>query len=381
MSVVNSYNLFIDTERNLSNDSTGDQVQLPLGESPIMAGNNQQIRLSLTEFTMPKSWYNVNSSNNKLVVRTNLGEATATIDAGNYSNFNQLVEGRPIASGTKVGGVIDAIVTALTSLETATGTWTGVDNIFQSGANFQNSNGVLDVTFSFSGTTNLSNIIIQCYVAQGRSHQITGGKKIFDIADTTTSSFNMTPGTNTFTMQGYYNMMLATDTHLFVRINEQNTNTATSSLAGSGNIDTQRSSMANSNVLAIIPISSPYCHYVAQTDNVYFTNILAKQVAQMRVFVTDSLGQPFPLMNADQGRQGNRYFTAVIRIDIVENHASIPHSTHQHNKQEKTPARFSTQPATRVGIVESSGLNGGAATGQQMMMGDGFFGVSKMRIT
>ena len=40
MSIVNSYNLFVDTERNLSADSTGDNVYLPLGQTPITCGSN-----------------------------------------------------------------------------------------------------------------------------------------------------------------------------------------------------------------------------------------------------------------------------------------------------------------------------------------------------
>ena len=62
--LVNSYNLFLDTERNLSPDSNGDNIYLPLGQTPITCGSDEFIRITLQEFTMNKSWYNINSSNN-----------------------------------------------------------------------------------------------------------------------------------------------------------------------------------------------------------------------------------------------------------------------------------------------------------------------------
>ena len=68
MAIVNSYNLFIDTERNLSQDSTGDNIFLPLGQTPITCGSNEFIRLTLQEFNMLRSWNNVNRLNSKFVV-------------------------------------------------------------------------------------------------------------------------------------------------------------------------------------------------------------------------------------------------------------------------------------------------------------------------
>ena len=44
MSVVNSYNLIVDTERCLSEDSRGDNVYLPLGQTPITCGSDEFIR-------------------------------------------------------------------------------------------------------------------------------------------------------------------------------------------------------------------------------------------------------------------------------------------------------------------------------------------------
>ena len=45
--VVNSYNIFIDTERNLSSNSNGNRIRLPLSQTPISCAENQFLRLTL----------------------------------------------------------------------------------------------------------------------------------------------------------------------------------------------------------------------------------------------------------------------------------------------------------------------------------------------
>jgi len=88
LDIVNSYNIFIDTERNVSQDSTGDSINLPLGESPIVAGSNQLIKLNLMELTVPKTWYDVNSTNSTFRIEDGNGpgavELTANCVLGNY---------------------------------------------------------------------------------------------------------------------------------------------------------------------------------------------------------------------------------------------------------------------------------------------------------
>jgi hypothetical protein len=61
--VVNSYNIFIDTERNLSSNSNGNRIRLPLNQTPISCAENQFLRLTLESFSMYKSWTNINSNN------------------------------------------------------------------------------------------------------------------------------------------------------------------------------------------------------------------------------------------------------------------------------------------------------------------------------
>lgn len=390
LDIVNSYNIFIDTERNVSQDSTGDSINLPLGESPIVAGSNQLIKLNLMELTVPKTWYDVNSTNSTFRIEDGNGpgavELTANCVLGNYDTpynfFNN--------------GFLPSVLTTFLNLPTLAGSTAGgssfvINNPTPPSATIDNNTNVLDFTMTIDVATPYANTgdcpIFKFFVRDGKCFQLAGGKRIrtepvappvgtqnmcYECYAVTAGGINPM----VISYRAYYNGQTSTENYCYVRINEQNTNTETSSL-NSFQADTHRTSMTGSNILGIVPINPDYCRYIAQTDNVFFTTILAKQVAQMRIKITDALGEQFPLIAPDQNTLGNRYFTAVIRVDIIQLHPSIPHSNHNPNLDEKTQARFGTEPANQMGIVTNVGKNGP----QSGFYGDGFYNFQGKRIT
>lgn len=378
--LVNSYNLFLDTERNLSPDSNGDNVYLPLGQTPITCGSDEFIRITLQEFTMNKSWNNVNSSNNVFRVADSGGEETTAVLQGNYQTPRTMLN----------RGFLPPLSTALNNLKGGgiTTTLTLFNPINQ--ATVESSTNVAKIVAEYSaphGYTAGNLPILRCYVADGKSYQLLGGKRIVDPADTTSSSWTAELGDTTVNPAGtdlttkltftlFYNAQTVTQTHAYIRINEQNTNIATSSMS-SPDVDTKRTEMSSTKVLGIVPIDTEYVRYVAGTEMVYFTNILSKQVAQLQVLVTDSTGNPFPLINSNQNVLGNRFFTAVLRVDVISLGQNTPHSINNPNTEERTPARFSSAPRTMVGHLESMGLNG-AGSGYY---GNGFYDYKGNRIS
>jgi len=375
MSVVTSYNLFVDTERNLSPNSTGQNVDLPLGQTPITCGSNEFIRLSLMEFSMYKSWNSVNITNAPFRLRLpgTSTQVAESIILGNYATFNQLLE----------EGLKPKMITAFNALDvTKTVSNINVDNPPPNSTASKNSN-IAEITVTYNsahGYTNATAPILQLFVRDGKGYQLLGGKRIRGevSADQTSKSWNTTVASpTTLKMTAYYPGQIATQTHVYLRHNEQNTNIATSSLNQQSNVDTRKSEMTTSNVLGIIPITNSWMRYVAQTENVFFANILAKQVTQLNLRLTDSVGNFFPLTADGQDTDGNRSFTAVIRVDIVSLHSSVPHSINNPNLDATTPARFSSAPSSKIGRLESNGLNG-AQSGQ---LGDGFYGLSGKRLS
>lgn len=365
MSIVNSYNLIVDTERNLSEDSRGDNVYLPLGQSPISCGSNEFIRLTLQEFSMYRSWNNVNPNNSKFIVADTLSVQTANVIEGNYEEPRKMLN----------KGFLPSLKTALETLVGGGLTATLTLNVpALSGDTAMSSTNVASITAVYSAPHGYSggNLpSLRCYVADGKAYQLLGGKRIVDPADTTSSSWIATLGgftgantTTEITFTMFYPAQIATETHVFLRVNEQNTNIATSSLS-TYKEDTRKTEMTSTKILATVPIDTEYCRYVAGTEMVYFTNILAKQVAQLQIQITDSNGEQFPMTDPDQNKLGNRWFRAIIRVDIVSLGSNPQHSINNPNTQETTAPRFSTGPSTMIGHLESVGLNG---------VGSGYYG-------
>lgn len=375
--VSTSFNMFIDTERNLSKDSTGDNVQLPLSQTPIMAGPNQFIRLNLLEFSMSKSFHDINALNNRFTIRDSGGNQEVVLPPSNYNSAAKLFNSvagfqTPVMDVLKNlagGGFATMSISVITPLSAGNNS-----NVLQFVVDYGAAHGYN------AGTAPK----IQTYVSQGKAYNILGGKRIVDDLDSTTVSLTTTLGdenadpatlANQLTFTAFYSAHYHSSSHVYLRINEQNANIGTSSLE-SIKVDTQRTLMTSTKVLAIVPIDTEYARYVAQTDNVFFTDILSKSLAQMRLQITDSLGNQFPLIAPDQNTLGDRYFSAVIRIDIMEYPSSIPHSVNNANLDNTVAPRFTSAPATHIGNFDSMGHNGGDG-----YYGSGFYNVAGKRIS
>ncbi len=362
--IVDSYNLFLNTERSLSADSKGDNIFLPLGQTPISCGTDQTIRLTLQEFTMQKSWTNVNANNNKFTVRGITGnpviEVNTELTPNNYEEPIDVAKDFASKLATALGTIKGVGVTG--SVLTPT-----------TGSTTSNSNSIIKVQMVYASAHGYTSTtpIVQFYTDLGMSYAILGGKRVNDTADDTTNSLKVVVvNPTTLTFEGYYNAQTATDTHVYLRVNEQNTNIATGSL--NNEINTTRTEMTSTKVLGIIPIDTDYVRYVANTEMVFFINILAKQVAQLQVYLTNSLGQNLPLIDDNQNTLGNRNFTCVIRVDIVQLPMSAQHSVGNHNLEATTQARFSTAPST----VLRNGIPGYGKNGSQSgYYGNGFYNV------
>ena len=392
MSVVNSYNIFVDTERNLSQDSTGDNIHLPLGQSPITCGSNEYIRLTLQEFSMLKSWNNVNSTNNVFRVADSNSEQTSAIIEGNYLSARTMLN-RGFLGNSATGFLpVTPLKTALENLVNHGGGAKTITSLVLNNPlsqdTIETSTNIASITATYStahGYTAPNLPQLRCFVADGKSYQLLGAKRITDPANTTTYSWIATLGdtatppahTDTqITFRMFYPAQHATETHVYLRVGEQNTNLATSGLS-SINIDTNKTEMSSTKILGIIPIDTQYVRFVASNDLVYFTHILSKQISHLQIQITDSNGNMFPLTDPTQDTLGNRFFNCVIKVDIVSLGSNAQHSINNHNTQETTAPRFSTGPSSMIGHIQSMGLNGV----QSGYFGDGFYDYKGKRLS
>ena len=88
--IVSSRNLFIDTSADL-NGSQGDNVTLQLGADSIHAGNGQQLRLTLSYFSMYRNYYSINVNNSKVRLTTDANATELVIPAQNYQTYGDIV--------------------------------------------------------------------------------------------------------------------------------------------------------------------------------------------------------------------------------------------------------------------------------------------------
>ena len=227
MSIVNSYNLFLDTERNLSQDSTGDNVYLPLGQTPITCGSNEFIRLTLQEFSMYKSWNNVNSTNNVFRVADANSEQTSAITVGNYATPRTMLNRGFIGNSSTGFLPVAPLKTALENLVNFGGGSTTITSLVLnnpgSGDTVETSTNVASITATYSAPHGYTTVLpqLRCYVADGKSYQLLGAKRITDPADTTTYSWAAALGDSTganptirITLTQFYLRQTDTDTHV-----------------------------------------------------------------------------------------------------------------------------------------------------------------------
>ena len=75
--ITNSYNLFVDSSRNHTAGSKGDDFMVNLQDAGVHAGDGQHIRLSLDNFSMANVITNINANNNHVRVRARSSSSSA----------------------------------------------------------------------------------------------------------------------------------------------------------------------------------------------------------------------------------------------------------------------------------------------------------------
>ncbi len=382
--VANAFNLFINTDRNISSGGTGDAVSLPLGQTPIVAGDDEHIRLTLDQFSMRKSWHDINYSNNRvLLTRPGVGSIELHLAEGDYDFDVSLFQ-----------------ETVAEQLEKALNTLYGIET-FKSKALNAKQAASMEVTklllFQFEAPTiNVDNApYIQCYTSMGDSYKVLGGKRIVGTPTVFPNSYPQPliprldleePVTNPFQslkivitdgvlmVEGFYKCDLTPETHVYLAIDNQishNIATASHTVGDTPDPLADKPEMQASRILAAIPIDTHYARYVSGVDRQYFMDLASRVASDLRFVLVDSVGRRFPFVDSEQGTLGDRSFKAVIRVDIIKGNKTGTLKSKPTPKA--VPPRFSSTPATVLNLgIPGYGLN---VPGQ--VYGDGYVALSK----
>jgi len=339
--VVNAFNIFVDSGRYLTSQSTGDNIHLPLSDTPISCADNQYLRLTLQDFNMNKNFPNVNSNNSVFRIVYNGTPTSTNLTHKNYKNVLDIA--------TDFADVFAAaVVTAQAGGLTAT-TKTIISPPAKSSA-YGNTDNVISFSIVFSATI-AHNPVIQFRITDGDIYELLGGDKITDTADLTTASVTCVQSTttnsnDTLTVTCKYPAQRFTEEHVYLRTDLPSTNLETMSYNARDNTDSNNGiHIAPSRILGKIPIGETVCQFHTSTGNEYTINLKQKNFTMMQLFLTDTHGRDLPVANrADAITKGNFNFKCTIKVETMQ-HIGMQNNQLQTEKPQKTvPPRFGTQP-------------------------------------
>ena len=369
--VINSYNIFLDTERNLNATSDGDSIMLSLNQTPITCADNQFIRLTLQSFSMYKSFTNVNPNNNIFRI-TNDGAITAQTDLPlylppqDYASLNSLAFQFANTLATQLA-LDTGVALALIPIPT-----TGVDAILppQSG----DTNNIIRFRIDFAAAHGLTQLLVRTLVEDGDCFEILGTNRIRaddgTIAWTQLNSLvvDLAPASaptpaNSIIIQCLYNAQASSQQNVYLRTDINNTNIQTESF-NSGNTDVVGASqLSSSRILGRMIVDNEFVNFTTGTQMEYFVALTTKQITHMRIYITDSHGRSIPqnvpyLNNIPvypptyQLTLGNRSWEGVIKVDIVQFMGGQNNVLQSAPVFHSVPARFGTEPLNKLNYGE-----------------------------
>jgi hypothetical protein len=260
--VVQSYNIFLDTERNINATSDGNSIMLSLNQTPITCADNQYIRMTLQSFSMYKSFTNVNKNNNIFRI-TQQGAAIPQTDLAlylpslDYENLNTLATTFATVLGDQLaldigGGITYTIPTA------------GVNALTPPPAG--DTDNIITFTLKFSANHGLTQLLIRTLIEDGDSFEVLGTNRIR--ADDGTPAWDaLTSLTVDLTtldevqVSCLYNAQLSSQQNMYLRTDINNTNIQTESFVSGNSDNTTTTSLSNSNILGRMVIDNKFVNF------------------------------------------------------------------------------------------------------------------------
>jgi hypothetical protein len=342
--VVNSFNLFIDTEKSSilgDGNSRGDDINIHLEGSTIIANDGEMIKLTLTNFEMFNNLYHVDANNSRFQTRCNTDPLITPnpierdLTRQNYATLGDIA----IDFANIIGNVINQTTTpahkvlvvdmknvvqqGFVPYDTETGQNYTITGVAGSGAGgsvvVPNSfvkptplslaatgNRLIDITFqTFQGTNSLTEhahiitkLNIECLGTQGDCYAILGGIR----QDKSGSAFNSlevdlnpdglaNPALSTkIRVRGYFPMQRTTDPYVYLRCSSsQNGGLEMAILNDSAITSTSNNSdITTSNIIAKLKRDVEFITYDSGMGDEYFINLQQRKISSLNLSLTDS---------------------------------------------------------------------------------------------
>lgn len=332
--ILETHNIFIDTSSaNKESGSRGDDFQLHLNTQSVDASRNQFIRLTLNDFSMYKTFTDVNDNNRVFTTKTTNGTpATRTFKAAlpkkNYdtifeiaSAFSNII-GKEILTSTS-GAATAVIISDLTPDATTSINGT-TDNIIRFSITTQN--GGIDVAHG------LTRFLIQFEEEEGDIFALLGGNRLYEDSEVLSSILVDLTSANVIHFKCLYPAQRSTTSHIYLRTSLTTGASETASLGQEKNIELAQE-VSYSNILAKIPVNTEFCTFSSNTGKEYYVDLHQKHLNNIKLYLTDQHNRRIGRRPASSGLKtasgvdntnaieqstlGNLNFNCVIRVDIV----------------------------------------------------------------
>jgi len=355
MSIVSSFNLFIDTDRGESTGtSEGDDFNIHLNSVGVQADKGQFLRLTLNSFSMYKNFPNVNVNNSHIRINTfNTGTALSHHSGAVNLTHQNYASTADIASefASKVAGELQAAVIAHTGVATITANVKLNTTVPAAGTPIAGTTSdIISFTVEFSAAHQFTGANLQFLEEESDSYALLGGDRIKDRTDNQTSSVFVDILTaNEVVVTCKYPAQRHTSQFVYLRTDLVSKALETSSLAHTSITGNNVSDVHHSNILGRVLIDTEFVQYDAQTGREYFIDVTQKHLQNVRIYLTDEHNRRLPkwvtpsltgaVTTSDQAKTGNMSFTAVLRVDTIQQ--SQPNERFTPDTVRTVPARLS----------------------------------------
>ena len=379
-SVVNSFNLFVDTERtNICGDhsSTGDDVNIHFEGSSIIANEGELIKLTLTNFSMYNNTYGVDVNNDKITTQSSLTATPTIFTSGttriadkNYGTLGDLA----LEIAKKLASRINALNTGIArftitinnlfkntpaTTDLLRNSYTFSTNAISVGGvpSFPNTNDAVPLSMSEIGNR-LFDVKITCFASNGTTPynhgfhsfniqspadkgdfaNLIGGLRLDNTADATFQSIKTTMLTTTtttidpvtsvsttttentgFHFQGFFPMQRTTDPFVYLRCNlSQSGGLESATLASDTIVSTSNNSdLTSSTILAKLTRDVEFINYDNTGSDEYFINLQQRKLSNIKLTLTDSKNRP--LGRRSDTNTGNKGTCAGLQNPLASN--------------------------------------------------------------
>ena len=400
--IVNSFNLFIDTEKSSllgDGNSKGDDVNIHFEGSSIVANDGEMIRMTLTNFEMFNNLYHIDANNSLFQTRC----STTTTPIPNAvprdltrKNYNSLGE-ITMDFANIIGNIIDEITTGTHKVliirmsNVVEGfkpynVETGLNHDFPvspstafvpTTANFTKptplalgatGDRLFDVTYQVIGASNIPHahgiqtLLIQTLGSDGDCYCVLGSLR----DDKDTASFNSFQvdlnadgGTNTqIRVRGYFPMQRMTDPYVYLRCgSSQNGSLEMAVLSDSAITATSNNSdITTSDIFAKLKRDVEFISYDNGMGDEYFINLQQRKLSSIRFSLTDSKNRKLGRKRTESsnGTGAGLFNTSPTGVDILRGRQYIAATTPGYNQlTQSTLGNLFFTAVIRVDIVKT----------------------------